>query len=158
MEYFDVAYRSGWLGRQKLLANQAGLLISMGIARLALGDVTGAKRWLEQAAQHVSPARRALTLPLETATLAFDGRFDDAAKITAERWSEAEALLPGFSMRLLRLLRAHALVSGPRGDESTREVEQLLAGARPTAPGEFDYIARSWPGFASFLKSHGFAA
>jgi hypothetical protein len=158
LEYFDIAHRSGWVAKQKLVSNNAALLLSMGTARLALGDAKSANEWLARAQASVSPARRALLLPLETATLAFEGRFDEAAKLSAERWGEAEALLPGFSMRLLRLLRAHALTSGTRADESAREVDELLAGARPSVVGEFDYIARAWPAFASFLKAHGFSA
>ena len=98
-----------------------------------------------------------MLLAIETLVATREGEFAQAAEHAGMRWSEAEALLPATSMRLLRVLRAFALVNAGLGETATREASDLLIGARPSRLGEFDYIAQNWPAFRAFLVEHGFA-
>ncbi len=157
LEHFDIARKSGWVARQKLLPNQTVLLMSTATAQFARGDIAAAKETLAEAQRGCPPARRGMLLAIETLVATREGEFAQAAEHAGMRWSEAEALLPATSMRLLRVLRAFALVNAGLGETATREASDLLIGARPSRLGEFDYIAQNWPAFRAFLVEHGFA-
>jgi hypothetical protein len=78
------------------------------------------------------------------------GQPADAARDLEDHWNAFEQATAGDVLRPLRIVRAFAAAAaGPR--EAAR-VHALLA--RPAYPGEYDFLAASWPELADFLATH----
>ncbi|HEY3321599.1 MAG TPA: hypothetical protein VGP72_14110 [Planctomycetota bacterium] len=71
-------------------------------------------------------------------------------------WMRVEKSLSISEFKALRLLCAFAWVHLPPSPENESKIQELLAGARPFRPGEFDYLVGSWPDLRAFLTDHGF--
>jgi hypothetical protein len=86
--------------------------------------------------------------------------FAGVEPICVAGWHGAEGMTGAFQMRSLRLLRAFALTQLDGGDSGAHagEIRSLLEGARPSRPGEFDYLCGAWPEYRAFLAAHGFTS
>lgn len=79
------------------------------------------------------------------------GRFIEVRRMLESKWTEMEHTMKGETLNPLRVLRAFATAqaSGVRDAGGT---SQLLAAVHVARPGEFDYLATSWPELATFMQ------
>jgi tetratricopeptide (TPR) repeat protein len=78
-----------------------------------------------------------------------------AVRMLDEGWSALELSTTADLVRGLRVIRAFAIESAG-GDAAL--ANDLLAGARPSRPGEYAWLGASWPELARYLEEKGFSA
>jgi tetratricopeptide (TPR) repeat protein len=135
--------------------------VDLAFCHALLGRLDAASEWIAEADRRPAPAgdqtHGAMHAFARTVLDCRSGRQREASRALEERWAEYESVLPGQVARPLRVIRAfaRATADGPR-DAGNAEV--LLSQARPTYPGEYDFMAVAWPELAAFLESHGLAS
>lgn len=152
LELFSAAEQSGQLLTTYPAAHAA--TASLIATCLALqGDLTAARRWLEEALRRSGGTAMSMSLLAEVIVLCREGHFGAAAKIIDSRWREAEQA-GAWVMKALRLLKAFALRElDPVAHE--RGIYVALAGMKPWWRGELDGLAASWPKLADFMTERG---
>ena len=104
----------------------------------------------------ISTARSGLLAVANSVIAIRHGVFKQVAEVTDDEWFAAE-MVAGGQMRLMRILRAFALSKVPPTEQSQALMQQMLAGARPFRPSEYDFLATRIPELKMFLIEHGFS-
>lgn len=132
------------------------LLYNCTLCYLLLGKMAAADRYLE-ATRTAVPKLPAEFHLLQTFSLIRHSLYADAIRLMDANWFEIEAENPLLNLKTTRLERAFALEK-INANQHADEIRDLLGGARPFVPGEFDYLGWHWPEMNEFLRRHGFTA
>jgi hypothetical protein len=120
------------------------------------GELEAGERWVAEAHRRFAaggaiPTRFHLAA---AAILALRRGEPAAARDLFERdWAELERGVTADFVRGLRV--ACALAAERAGGEAPGALAELLAGARPSRPGELAWLSASWPEMAAYLAAHG---
>jgi tetratricopeptide (TPR) repeat protein len=141
LSLFGAVYASKRLKAQPLIGAQLPALMASVYARL--GDVAGARAWLDKAKDR-PPLGEPARAYAEALLLVREGRHDDAEAAYERTWP---LFLNGQAQQLAeaRIFRAFAAAS--RGAPTTT----LLAPLRPHTPGTWQHLAAGWPELQAFL-------
>lgn len=107
------------------------------------------ERFLDAHASEVPPGQRAVLVTPRVLVLLRQHRYSEAETLLAERWREAEGLLPARRLRRLSVLWAYALHHLGRTDEARRKLDSAGDGAAE----ENRMLLERWPELAEYLSS-----
>jgi hypothetical protein len=128
---------------------------SLGYVLAAAGDLEFAEHFRSATNRHSDPRS-----PLGCLLLCRRGQFEEVVDASRSLGSFAVATVDaGFdwhAQRVVALLCAFAHAHAPNHSATCPgKLEEFLECARPTYPGEYDYLQRSWPELRSFVERHG---
>lgn len=141
LSLFGAVYASKRLQKQPLLGAQLPSLMAIVYARL--GDVLGARAWLDSAKERL-PLGEPARAYAEALVLVREGRFDDAEAAYERTWT---LFLNGQAQQLAEARIFRAFAAARRGAPTTT----LLAPLRPNTPGTWTHLASGWPELQAFL-------
>jgi hypothetical protein len=152
-----------WIQRGTLRASYTATYVSTWVMTLTLlGDHEGARVWLERGDRALSGTKRPALLCAE---LLYHCRRGDTARALARVESQRKAsenLVGSHYRRCVRLLQLfcieHTNADEYRVPSRDEERRAALYAVRDGRPGEYDYLAQSWPEMDQLLTLHGLKA
>lgn len=119
------------------------------------GKIAEAEKWQTHARAHVIEAWSASLLPTDVLIGLRTGRAVTVLADAEREWPAAEATLRGWDIRALRLYCAFGAAHLAPEDGRKQAADVWIAGLHPRRPGEFAYLAKSWPEMQEFISTHG---
>ena len=148
----------------KLSLTHVGLLpttrLDVALCHALLGNLDLAEAWATRAAEPVTSTPRTSfpgAMALVRGIVACRRGHPGEAMVALEHaWAEHETMLTGETLRMIRVVRAHACAAsdGPRNQGL---VERVLGDVRPRYAHEFAFLGGAWPDMAAFLETHRLA-
>ena len=147
----------GELPRTSLKLRDFMLPVAYASLHALSSELEVAEQAYDEASDAVSSERQGMLAAARCVIALRRGAFKIVAEMPQAEWFAAEGVGPAGHMRRMRVLRAFAIFKLPATDKSESETQQMLAGARPFHPGEFDFLAAKLPELRTFLIEQGFS-